>query len=879
MRQKYHLQYLKVFSFTFLILFYLCFAGWFQKYERTFFRSFDGLDQHYLIFLYIGDLIRNFFHNLFENHKFVLPLWNMGIGYGADIPTSLAAYLPDPFNWISVFFPGKYAENGYELMLALKVYAAGVAFSWFCFEKKQGRFATLMGSILYMFSGTMYIIFIESFFINPMYIFPFVLAGVDRIWSHKSSALFVFSLAFSFINYFYFAYMICVFIFLYCLLKFVRNKETLSLKLFCMQTGRLLFFSCIALGMAMVVLLPIIYALSDMGRLEVHYYLPKLFNKEYYAGLLTGFIGYYNMLGRDCLIGYGSFSLLAVFALFIKGKEGQIKTIFILLTAGLCFPFIGSIMNGFSYTANRWVWAYALCVCFMVVKAIPVLHTFSFKEKLALTFSVLLYIVIVRLILGVSGKATDIAVLNLIIVLLILLIGMKKRYETFKKYLRVAVILSVWVSSFLYFDHRYGNIMYYEIGKNTAYSLVSDNPAITMLPGLINDNPNFRYDEWGTGRIRNTSWLYGISGMDFYISIYNGAIDRFHNNLGLLTGSVSNDYHGLNRRSDLEWLMNVQYYLVDSKFTNRLPYGFNEIVGENQKGEETFQAYVSNRKNSFVLGFKNAFGEKDYKMLPPYDRQQLFMRGVVLRDGNDKLPVLPDHSISFVLKESKNLIYKNGIIDNKQKDGILSCVFDRITNAELYLYVEGVDTDDGHGFLMDIVAYYRGKPIDSSGIRHWTTNNKEHMYSNKHKWLVNLGLVSDANEIRIFFPNPGRIKMKKIHIYAEPVETIQSHINSLVSLAEDVCISTNEIRFSLLSDDYPYAFLSIPYSAGWTALVDGKKRDILRADDAFMVIPLQQGERKVQMFYRTPGLLPGAIISIISTFGYLLYLRRFKYCA
>ena len=878
-KRKYYLQYLAVFTLSFLILFYLCFAIWFYKYDKTFLRYIDGLDQHYLAFLYIGELIRNFFHDLAVNHTLVLPLWNMGIGYGADIPTSLAAYLPDPFNWIAAFFPGEYAEKGFELMLLLKVYAAGLAFSWFCFDKRQGRFATLMGSILYMFSGTVYIIFIESFFVNPLYIFPFVLAGVNRIWNGKNSALYVFSLAFSFINYFYFAYMICIFVFLYCVLKFLGDKEKRTLKLFCMQAGRILFFSCIALGMAMVILLPIALVLVEMGRLGVKYDLPLFYGCEYYKGLLKGFISSYSMLGRDCLIGYGSFSLLAVFALFIKKKEKQLRVIFIILTAGLGLPVFGSIMNGFSYTANRWVWAYALCVCFMAVKAIPVLYNLDVREKLFLIMAVLLYVVTVQIFLNDSNKATNIAILNLILVLILLLVGMKKHYESFKMFVASAVLLSVWFSSFLFFGHRYENIMYYEVGRGAAYTLVSENPAITMLSGLVNKNLDFRYDETGTNRIRNTSWLYGISGMDFYMSIYNGSIDRFHNNLALLTGSVSHDYQGLNRRSDLEWLMNVQYYLANSIYANRLPYGFDELAGEKQKGEERFLAYKRNRNNSFVLGFKKAFAQKDYAMLSPFERQQLLMHGVVLQDGNDKIPVLPDYSIRSELKASKYLTLIDDIIEKKKKNGILSCVFDNITNSELYLYVEGIDTDDNQGFVMDALAFCNGKFIDSSGLRICTANNKTHMYGNKHKWLINLGLVDEANEIKLLFSEPGRIKMEKIQVYAEPVNTIQSHISNLVSLTEDLQIKNNEIQFSLLKDSFPYAFLSVPYSIGWTATIDGEKREILKADDAFMAIPLQKGDHKVQLLYRTPGLLPGALISVMSLFGYVLYLRKLKKCA
>ena len=872
----YYLQYLSAFSFTFLILFYFCFAIWFSKYGKSYFRSFDGLDQHYLIFLYIGNLLRDFLDNLLVQHKFVLPLWNMGIGYGADIPTSLAAYLPDPFNWIAVFFPGKYAEKGYSIMLALKVYAAGLAFSCFCFHHEQKRFETLIGSILYMFSGTMYIIFIESFFVNPLYIFPLILIGVDRIWKYNKSAVYVFSLAFAFINYFYFAYMTCILVFFYCLLKYFCEESNKSISGFYKIASRIFLFSIVSLCMASIVVLPLLYVLSDLGRLGVHYYLPFLFDKSYYICLFSGFIGFFSMNDRDCLIGYGSFSLLAVCAFFIKETDKQLKITFIVLTLGLCLPFFGSIMNGFSYTANRWVWAYALCVCYMAVKAIPLFNKFNFQDRITLSMCVLFYIVMIRSVLGDQNSVTGNTIVGLVLVLLVLLYGMNKEAEIFIRYALVAVVFSVLVSSYHFFNHRYANATRVQVEKGRALSLITENPAINLLPGITKGNPNYRYDQYGTGRVKNTSWLYGISGMDFYISIYNGSIDRFHNDLAVLTGPSPMDFFGLNRRTDLEWLFNVKYYLVKKKFVNRLPYGFSNLAGENHRENNTFQAFGSQRANSFVHGFSYAFAEQDFKTLSPYNRQQLLMQGIVLKNGTDKIPVLHNNSVDFSIQNSKKLSYKNGIIKNEQKDGNLTLTFDKIVNSELYLYVEGVDTRDETGFRMDVSALYQDKPIDSSSTSIYTANNKTHMYGNKHKWLICLGLVNDADKIQIRFPKPGTIQMKKILIYAEPVEQIQDNISRLNNLTKDLRIGNNEIRFSLLSDAYPYAFLSIPYSSGWKAFVNGKERDILKANEAFMVIPIQKGDKNVRMKYETPGLFLGAVISLLSVIGYLYYLSKIK---
>ena len=61
-----------------------------------------------------------------------------------------------------------------------------------------------------------------------------------------------------------------------------------------------------------------------------------------------------------------------------------------------------------------------------------------------------------------------------------------------------------------------------------------------------------------------------------------------------------------------------------------------------------------------------------------------------------------------------------------------------------------------------------------------------------------------------------------------------------------------------------YLFFAVPYSEGWHATVDGKDVDILRANTAFMAIPVSQGAHTVELSYTTPYLLHGACISAVS---------------
>lgn len=74
--------------------------------------------------------------------------------------------------------------------------------------------------------------------------------------------------------------------------------------------------------------------------------------------------------------------------------------------------------------------------------------------------------------------------------------------------------------------------------------------------------------------------------------------------------------------------------------------------------------------------------------------------------------------------------------------------------------------------------------------------------------------------------------------------------------------------------------LTIPYSNGFSATVNGKKVEISKTLDAFMAIPLENGENKVELKYMSKGLIPGLAVGftgLILLVGLSLFYRRRKH--
>jgi hypothetical protein len=82
----------------------------------------------------------------------------------------------------------------------------------------------------------------------------------------------------------------------------------------------------------------------------------------------------------------------------------------------------------------------------------------------------------------------------------------------------------------------------------------------------------------------------------------------------------------------------------------------------------------------------------------------------------------------------------------------------------------------------------------------------------------------------------------------------------IISLREE----TNSRTIDLVVSQPGYLVLAYTYFPGWRAVVDGRPTEILRANYAFMALPLRPGEHQVVLRYQSVSLMLGAFISGLS---------------
>ena len=127
----------------FTFIFWFCFLAlqvvYYFRYGKSMVGRGDGVNQHMLTLVYIGQYLRAFLQNIFVDHQFVIPMFDFSIGYGMDIISTLHYYgFGDPLNYLAVFVSPEDTESLYAFLCGLRMFIAGLSFmvfmSFLCLE-------------------------------------------------------------------------------------------------------------------------------------------------------------------------------------------------------------------------------------------------------------------------------------------------------------------------------------------------------------------------------------------------------------------------------------------------------------------------------------------------------------------------------------------------------------------------------------------------------------------------------------------------------------------------------------------------------------------------------------------------------------------------
>lgn len=859
----------------------------------------DGLSQHFSALAYYGEALREFFRNLLAGHP-KLVMWDMSLGYGADILSTLNYYaIGDPLNLLYGFVSPKNTETMYDFMILLRMYLAGITFIMYARKMKKRSYGTVIGALVYVFSGFCFRLGLRHpFFINPMIYFPLLCLGIEKIYQRERPYVFIFAVCVSAMSNYYFLYMLTIFAVIYAWIRFYKYTEENKMKNFFLTILKFGIYYTLGIAMAAVILLPSVIGFLGNGRYGngVDWKSLIVYPGKYYLLFIENFIGYGNM-GSNTNAGYLPIvGIVVLFTLFSQRmKHKKYRAAFIASIIALILPIFGYAFNGFSYANNRWAFALSFIVALLTAEMYPRLFVMSKRQQIGIGAGIIIYTVFC-IIVNASGEEIlknkgIMAACGLIAVFyILLLIFQRLGYDTQKRIVRVSMaillLISVGVHGYYRFDPKGYAYTQEFMDQGQAYrTLKEDN--IRML-SKANDPSVYRVHAEGY-RYKNYGLINHLNTISGYYSITAKCVTDTIKGYDTLGMQYADKYKGVDQRLGLLSLAGVKYITVahnsqvakDVSSMGDVPYGVEKL---RKKGNITLY------KNKYALPFAYAYDsymtEQQYEQLNGIGKEQAMLAQIILnqhpadkeiqhneqRNGPDIQTIsLPETRISSpkgkkyaditvpVEKDKETYLYFKNLVYHGKKNGDDKFILTGRKGTKGILVTQN-DVQQKIHIQSTFNPYYFGRKDYIVKINHQTSKAKE--------------------KVRLNFLSPGEYEFDDISLITVPKKDVLARLKERKENSmKQIQYEGNHFRGVYHAKKDQILCVTIPYSKGWKATVNGNRTKIYKANGMFMGIIMKKGTQSVKLDYETPGLKIGAWISLVAWIGlgiYGLYFEKYR---
>lgn len=859
----------------------------------------DGLSQHFSALAYYGEALREFFRNLLAGHP-KLVMWDMSLGYGADILSTLNYYaIGDPLNLLYGFVSPKNTETMYDFMILLRMYLAGITFIMYARKMKKRSYGTVIGALVYVFSGFCFRLGLRHpFFINPMIYFPLLCLGIEKIYQRERPYVFIFAVCVSAMSNYYFLYMLTIFAVIYAWIRFYKYTEENKIKTFFLTILKFGIYYTLGIAMAAVILLPSVIGFLGNGRYGKGADWKSLivYPGKYYLLFIENFIGYGNM-GSNTNAGYLPIvGIVVLFTLFSQRmKHKKYRVAFIASIIALILPIFGYAFNGFSYANNRWAFALSFIVALLTAEMYPRLFVMSKRQQIGIGAGIIIYTVFC-IIVNASGEEIlknkgIMAACGLIAVFyILLLIFQRLGYDTQKRIVRVSMaillLISVGVHGYYRFDPKGYAYTQEFMDQGQAYrTLKEDN--IRML-SKVNDPSVYRVHAEGY-RYKNYGLINHLNTISGYYSITAKCVTDTIKGYDTLGMQYADKYKGVDQRLGLLSLAGVKYITVahnsqvakDVSSKGDVPYG---VEKQSKKGNITLY------KNKYALPFAYAYDsymtEQQYEQLNGIGKEQAMLAQIILNqhpadkeiqhneqrnDPDIQTISLPETRISSpkgkkyaditvpVEKDKETYLYFKNLVYHGKKNGDDNFILTGRKGTKGILVTQN-DVQQKIHIQSTFNPYYFGRKDYIVKINHQTSKAKE--------------------KVRLNFLSPGEYEFDDISLITVPKKDVLARLKERKENSmKQIQYEGNHFRGVYHAKKDQILCVTIPYSKGWKATVNGNRTKIYKANGMFMGIIMKKGTQSVKLDYETPGLKIGAWISLVAWIGlgiYGLYFEKYR---
>ncbi len=844
----------------------------------------DGLELYYSTFVYEGKTIRNIVRSILKGKVPQVPFYLLTDGMGADFFVTRKSTLFDPFNLIAAVFPTKYAEYGFYLTSLLRFILVSWSFSAYCFHRGKESDATVVGSLVYATSGyvLMQAVLRHPKFLNFATWLPIVLLEADRIFEGKRGWWLTVLMAFVFVNGSVFTYMTCFILLGYCVIKYFFAPRERSVRDFALLVLSFVVRLFLGFGLGAIAGVPEIVHLLSMKRVtNSGKVTPLLFTLGYYKSFLAYLMGT-DQSKQTLYVGLAPVFLTVVFVVCRKRFKAEERRPWLVglvtIIVMMLIPWFGHMLNGFGYVTDRWMPAAFFCFSYISTMAVSALNELDEVERRRVNVVILVLFAIAASVSVLADKWRALYLVMPAVCILAFLVcasSLDRRRTMCAIACMVMIPAAYWCTVYLgpcgidYADQ------FTPLGKAWTM-LASDSEAALVAKAGFEDQ--YRYDKVELNDVTNGSLLVGTHGIEFYGSYSNQGVDDYRKSMEFCN-AASHKYGCNDQRLAAEVICGVKYFVAYEDEAQFVPYSFTDT------GAARGDSHLYETDNALPLAFlyKSAISMQAYEGLPFAERQEALLQGCVVDDASGYETVKPTGSAvlcDYTIKEAEGIEVKDGMLKASGQKRKLTLTTKCLPGCEVYLHFEGLEYSRTKAVeATDLISIARNDlnrndpakfslSVSAGSTQRWVIlpTAAYNADTGRRDWCINLGYFEKApKEITLTLQKGGTYTFSKMEVICQPVEPIVKAAQALqAGAATDIQLGTDCVTASFVAPEgTSLAYFSVPYSKGWSATVDGQKVGVMKANLGFMAVPLEgAGTHVVELRYRTPGLVVGAILTV-----------------
>ena len=515
--------------------------------------------------------------------------------------------------------------------------------------------------------------------------------------------------------------------------------------------------------------------------------------------------------------------LICVIVILTAKRNKRLITWIVIGTVCYCLPIIAWIMSGMGGNVyGRWEIVLTVMIAVCVIEAWDEIVCPK-KASLIIIWTIFLVMVLIGILdhtLAERCYRNSLAGYFMCCVAILIIYVFRNKSE---KFLRLSITVIALACAFMSWIT---NVINYDIN-----SLHEHDDKINDIRA---------YDSDSFYRIDNTK-AYNFTDNVFNLSInsdYSTSTEYFSiDNPGYVNGryrlGMGDSYliTGFDNRSILQSLSSVKYVVSERDDKYNPSYGF-------KKYESLSDEDVIVYNNEYVLPmayiYTSQISEEEFEQLDAVEKQVAMIEFMAYGNASSQKQHI-DESIAInpdIIDISSD-ITENGI------QYTLKCLCKE--NKETYLTIDD-QTFSGMVIIDGYVKKLWGEGINS----------------------INLGFYKDNTIVNVEFLCKKELEPNQLHLKElDVVSLFQENIAELKKNSiDDIRIGKNTVKCTSDITENAFLCMSIPYTKGWTAYIDGDNVETFVANDIFLGISIPDGKHEIEFKYETPGLRIGLIVSL-----------------